>query len=82
LAERPRVLVIRMRGVTALDSTGMHVLRDVVRRSKRSGTVVLLADVQLQPQTALAASGTLVEIGSENVYPEIGDALVRARQIA
>ena len=69
LAERPRVLIIRMRDVHALDSTGMHALKDVVQRSRRAGTEVLLADVQPQPRSALEASGALAEIGATNVCP-------------
>jgi SulP family sulfate permease len=79
---RPRVLIIRMRDVHALDSTGMHALRDVVRRSRRAGTEVLLADVQPQPRSALETSGALAEIGATNVVPDIDDALARAYELA
>jgi sulfate permease, SulP family len=77
LAERPRVLIIRMRDVLALDSTGIHALRNVVQRSRRQNTEVLLADVRQQPRAALAASGALTEIGEENVFADIDDALAR-----
>ncbi|HEY7393727.1 MAG TPA: SulP family inorganic anion transporter, partial [Gemmatimonadaceae bacterium] len=46
LAEHPKMLIIRMRDVLALDSTGIHALRDVTRRSRRDKTDVVLADVQ------------------------------------
>jgi SulP family sulfate permease len=78
LAEHPKVLIIRMRGVHALDSTGIHMLRDVVRRSRADGCAVLLADVQAQPLAALSSSGALDEIGADNVTPEITDALALA----
>jgi SulP family sulfate permease len=82
LGVRPRVLVIRMRDVHALDSSGMHALTDVVRRSRHAGTEVLLADVQPQPRLALEASGALAEFGATNVLPEIDDALARAYELA
>ena len=44
VAGKPRVLVMRMRGVPVLDSTGMHALKDVVHRSRREGTMVLLCE--------------------------------------
>jgi SulP family sulfate permease len=75
LAERPKVLILRMRGVPALDSTGIHAIRDVVRRSQRDGTKVLLCDVQPQPLAALTASPAMIEIGLENVVPDIELAL-------
>jgi SulP family sulfate permease len=78
LAVRPRVLIISMSGVHALDSSGIHALKDVVRNSRRAGSEVLLAEVQPQPLGALEASGALDEIGAENVVPRIEDALARA----
>lgn len=77
----PRVLVIRMRDVIALDSTGMHALREVARAARRDGTTVLLADVHMQPQVALTGSPTLAEIGAENVFGSLDEALTRARAL-
>ncbi len=78
VAGRPRVLVIRMRGVAALDSTGMHVLKDIVHRSRREGTRVLLAELQAQPATALRGSRLLDELGPENIVPDLDAALAAA----
>jgi SulP family sulfate permease len=79
VAGNPKVLIIRMRNVPAIDSTGMHTLREVAQRSKKDGTLVLLADVHTQPLMALSKSGVLDEIGEENVFGNIDDALNRAR---
>ena len=81
VAGKPRVLIIRMRHVLALDSSGMHALSDVVHRSRKDGTVVLLADVHMQPLVALTGSATLEEIGEDNVFGNIDDALHRARAV-
>jgi SulP family sulfate permease len=81
LAERPKVIILRMLGVPALDSTGLHAIRDVVRRSRRDGTVVLLAEVQPQPLAALAASPAMTEIGVENIVPSMELALGIAHDI-
>ena len=81
LDEHPRVLIIRMKDVHAVDATGIHALRDVVRRTARHGSQVLLADVQAQPRAALADSGILETVGEENVLPDIDDALARAYAI-
>ncbi|HYS19461.1 MAG TPA: sodium-independent anion transporter, partial [Gemmatimonadales bacterium] len=66
--------------VPAIDSTGLHTLRDLVRRSRREGTLVVLADVHSQPVVALERSGFLYEIGEDNVTGNIDDALNRARE--
>ena len=79
IAVRPKVLILRMRHVPAIDSTGLHALRDLVRRSRRDGTLVLLSDVHAQPVVALERSGLYDELGEENVHGNLDDALNRAR---
>ena len=79
IAGKPKVLILRLRHVPAIDSTGLHALRDVVRRSRNEGTLVILSDVHAQPVVALERSGTYDELGEENVHGNIDDALNRAR---
>jgi SulP family sulfate permease len=81
IAGKPKVLIIRMRDVLLLDSTGMHALKDVVHRSRKDGTTVLLSDLHMQPLVALTGSIVLEEIGSENIYSNLDDALQRAREL-
>ena len=81
IAGKPKVLIIRMRDVLLLDSTGMRALKDVVHRSRKDGTTVLLSDVHMQPLVALTGSTVLEEIGSENVFSNLDDALRRARDL-
>jgi sulfate permease, SulP family len=80
VAGSPRALIIRMRHVPAIDSTGLHALRDLVRRARRDGTLVILSDVHSQPVVALERSGLYVELGEENVVGNVDDALNRARE--
>jgi SulP family sulfate permease len=80
VARTPKVLIIRMRNVPAIDSTGLHVLKDVVHRTRGDGTLVLLSDVHTQPLVALGRSAVLDEIGEENLFGNIDDALNRARE--
>ena len=81
IAGKPKVLIIRMRDVLLLDSSGMHALKDVVHRSRKDGTAVLLSDVHMQPLVALTGSTVLEEIGPENVFSNLDDALQRARDL-
>jgi len=76
---QPRVLIIRMRNVPAIDSTGMHALRDLHHRFKGQGTLMLLSDVHAQPLLALGRSWLLDEIGDGQIYGNVDDALNRAR---
>ncbi len=75
----PKVLVIRMRNVPAIDSTGLHALRDVVTRFRRAGTRVILSDVHAQPMAALQRSALGDELPDEDMVGNIDDALNAAR---
>lgn len=81
VAGTPRVLIIRMRHVSALDSSGMHALTDVVHRTRADGTAVILSDVHMQPLVALTGTMALREIGEDNVVGSLELALARARAI-
>jgi sulfate permease, SulP family len=80
VSRRPKVLVIRMRNVPAIDSTAMHALKDLVRRTRSEGTQVLLSDVHSQPLIALGRSGLLDVIGEDNLFGDVDAALEAARQ--
>jgi len=79
VGSQPKVIIIRMRNVPAIDSTGMHALRDLHHRYKGQGTLMLLSDVHAQPLLALGRSYLLDEIGDANIYGNLDDALNRAR---
>src|SRR5918995_473557 len=79
VSRKPKVLIIRMRNVPAIDSTAMHALRDLVRRTRKDGTVVYFSDVQAQPLIALSQSELLWEIGEEHLFGDIDEALAASR---
>jgi len=80
IAGKPKVLILRMRHVLAIDSTGLHALRELVQRSRREEILVVLSDVHAQPVVALERSGLYDDLTEENVHGNIDDALNRARQ--
>jgi SulP family sulfate permease len=80
VSKKPKVLIIRMRNVPAIDSTAMHALRDLVRRTRRDKTLVFLSDVHAQPLIALGRSELLDEIGEEYLFGNIDEALAAARK--
>jgi len=79
IAANPKVLILRMRHVPAIDSTGLHALRELVARGRGDGTLVILSDVHAQPVVALERSGMYDALGEENIHGNIDDALNRAR---
>ncbi|HEU0055609.1 MAG TPA: SulP family inorganic anion transporter [Longimicrobium sp.] len=76
----PRVLVLDLSGVPAIDSTGLHAFRGTVRRAHREGTLVILAGVHAQPRAAMERAGVVDELGEENLFPTLPDALAGARE--
>jgi len=78
VSRKPKILIIRMRHVPAIDSTAMHALRDLVRRTRRDKTVVYFSDIQPQPLLALRQSELLQELGEANVFADIDEALAAA----
>ena len=77
----PKVLVIRLRHVPAMDATGLQALRRLVQRARQHGTRVVLSELQAQPREALLRSGLLSEIGPGNVAESIDEALAKGQYI-
>jgi len=80
VGSKPKVLIIRMRDVSLLDSTGLRALRDVVRHGRAERTLVLIAEIHAQPMAALERSPTFEELGEGQIYMTLEDALDRARE--
>jgi sulfate permease, SulP family len=81
VGRKPRVLIIRLRHVHALDSTGMYTFSELARRSRKDGTTVLFSDVHMQPLVALTGSQALRDIGEANLFSNLDDALNAARKL-
>jgi sulfate permease, SulP family len=80
IAEPPTVLVLRMAHVTVIDSTALNALKDLIRRTRSDGTLVLVSEVRAQPREVLTRSYLADEIGEENIHPTIEMALHAARE--
>jgi SulP family sulfate permease len=78
MGRRPKVLVIRLRHVPAIDATGLTLLRELHERSRRNGTQLLLSGLQAQPRQALDRAGLLAELGEGRVLDDIDQALAAA----
>jgi SulP family sulfate permease len=71
-----------MRNASAIDSTGIRALEDIVTRFKKSGTAVVLVGVHAQPMVAISRAGLVDLVGEDNLVGTIDDALTRAAQPA
>ncbi len=77
----PKIVVIRMRQVPLIDSTGIRTLEDVLASFKKHGTKLILSGVNRGVRTALKRAGLADKIGEDNILPTFDDALLRAREL-
>ncbi|MCD8493521.1 MAG: STAS domain-containing protein, partial [Geovibrio sp.] len=81
LQKSPKVFILRMRKVPAIDATGIHALEEFHHKCMNHNVPLVLSGVQEQPHKALRKFGFLNEIGEENVTDHISKALIRAEAI-
>ena len=81
IEQPPKVRIVRMRNVLAIDATGIRILIEEHKNAQRHHIAFLLSDVHAQPLIALERAGLLDAIGEENVRGNIDDALTRAREL-
>lgn len=76
-----RCLILRMRGVPALDATALNALEDLAARCEKKGVTLIFSHVNQQPMQVMRKAGFIRKIGQENFCPHIGDALRRAASL-
>ena len=72
------VLIIRMRQVPTIDATGISALRDVIHRSAREGTAVILCGVDAEPRNTMERAGLVADLGPDRFVPTYREALALA----
>jgi len=78
LKEFTKCLVIRMRGVPAVDATAMHSLEQLYEDCKRHNVQLVFSHVNEQPYKTMQKDGFVDLIGADNFCAHIDDALARA----
>ena len=77
----PKVLILRMRHVLALDATGLKALEDLLKKMRKDKSVLILSGVHAQPLVVMDQADFLERLGRENLQPDIDAALERAKEI-
>lgn len=80
-SELPKVLILRLHLVTAMDATGMNALESVVERIRAHRGVVIISGIHQQPLQMLRKAGFLEIVGRENICANFDHSLKRAEQI-
>lgn len=81
IGKTPKVFILRMRNVPAIDATGEHALENFYNTCKKAGTQLVLSGVNPVPYETLKKMHFIEIIGEENITNHIDKALIRTREI-
>ena len=79
IATLPRIVILRLRNMTAIDGTGLQALEHLADVLHASGRSLLLCGVRDQPARMMERAEFHEHIGTENLLPSVQMALERAR---
>ena len=79
--EFTKYLIIRMRGVPSLDSTGMNALEDLHEYCRENGVSLIFSHVNEQPLKTMRRAGFVELVGEDNFRANIDDAIAHARRL-
>lgn len=78
MSKAPKIFILRMRNVPAVDATGVHALENFYEACSKRGTVLVLSGVNPEPHKTLQKMGFINIVGADNVTNHIDKALARA----
>lgn len=81
VTEKTKCLILRMRGVPALDSTAMNSLTSLYEKCRKKKITLILSHVNDQPMRVVRKAGFDTLIGKENFSPNIDAAIEKAEKI-
>jgi SulP family sulfate permease len=78
IAVLPEIVILRLRNMTALDSTGLQTIERLADEIRESGRFLVLCGAREQPARLMRQSEFELHVGRENICPHISAALERA----
>jgi len=79
MADLPPVVILRLRNMTAIDSTGLQALEKLADDIHRSGRGIILCGARTQPAQMMHQAEFEQHVGAENICANIAEALERAK---
>jgi SulP family sulfate permease len=79
--EEPKILILRMQKVLAMDSTALNTLEHLHAKLHKRRIRLILSGPHTQPYVLMENSGFLDQLGRENIASDIDDALMKAQSI-
>lgn len=81
LPDLPPIIILRLRNMTAIDSTGLQALENLADRVRESGRQLLLCGAREQPALRMHQAEFHEHVGEENICRSISGALEQARDL-
>jgi len=79
--EFTKYLIIRMRDVPSLDSSGMNALENLYDYCKENGVKLIFSHANEQPVKTMRRAGFVDLVGEEHFRPNIDDTITHAREL-
>lgn len=79
--EFTKYLIIRMRGVPSLDSTGMNALENLYSYCHENGVDLIISHANEQPMKTMRRAGFVDLLGEDHFRSNIDDAIAYAREL-
>jgi SulP family sulfate permease len=76
-----RIVILRLRNMTAIDATGLHAFEVLSDRVHKAGRNLILCGACDQPARIMSQADFVEHIGEKNLVANVRDALRRAREI-
>jgi anti-anti-sigma regulatory factor len=77
----PRIRILRLRNVPAIDASGLMIRRDMVQEAQGLNVQLFFAAVQPNVMEAMKQIGLTKMLGESNIFPNVVVALNRAQAI-
>ena len=77
----PRIVIMRLRNMTAIDMTGLKALEDLADRLHASGRELILCGARQQPAAFMHRAEFEAHVGVDNIQPHVQAAVDRARKL-
>ncbi|MGE0813835.1 MAG: SulP family inorganic anion transporter [Vicinamibacterales bacterium] len=81
LSSFSRIVILRLRNMTAIDATGLHAIEMLNDRLEASGRTLLVCGARAQPAAFLEQAEFIEHVGANNILPNVEAALRRAAEL-
>src|SRR5690606_1733707 len=81
VAEKPKVIILRMRNVPTIDASGLHTLEELIKDGKHNGYAVIFSAVSRSAYRTMRKTDFVTHAGRKNFVRDIFAAIERANEI-